>query len=120
MLLEKGVSQSTLDARLHIHQGDVRDVQAVKAPLTLDGRPADIIVSGIGITSFGESRREVTLCAAAVANIVAALQDFSGLGTGDEAGSRGRVDDGRLEWAEGCAALDGAGVSSYAEESACG
>ena len=47
-LLSKGVSQSTITAHLHITEGDVRDIKAVEAALTLDGQIASIILSGIG------------------------------------------------------------------------
>ena len=74
-LLAKGVSQSAIDEHLHITQGDVLDVSAVRGPLTLDGRGADIIFSGIGITTFAQSRVEVTICAQGVTNILAALRE---------------------------------------------
>lgn len=46
----KGVSNETLDQHLTIVQGDVKDVEAVKNALQLDGQVVDTIVSGIGGT----------------------------------------------------------------------
>lgn len=49
-LLAKGVSQQTLDQRLTIVQGDVKDVEVMKKTLTIDdsGKVVDKIVCGIG------------------------------------------------------------------------
>ena len=46
----KGVSTSALDQRLTIIQGDVKDVEAVKRALQLNGQVVDTIVCGIGGT----------------------------------------------------------------------
>ena len=45
---EKGVSSKALDQHLTIIEGSVRDVDAVKGALQLDGAVVDAIVSGIG------------------------------------------------------------------------
>ncbi|KAK3699483.1 hypothetical protein LTR37_016440 [Vermiconidia calcicola] len=45
---EKGVSSKALDQHLTIIEGNVRDVDAVKGALQLDGSIVDAIVSGIG------------------------------------------------------------------------
>ena len=74
-LLTKGVSQSTIDEHLHITQGDVLDAAAVRGPLTLNGRGAEIIFSGLGITAFAQSRVEVTICTQGVTNILTALRE---------------------------------------------
>ncbi|KAL9129433.1 MAG: hypothetical protein Q9217_002107 [Psora testacea] len=77
LLLSKGILQSAINTHLHITQGDVLSVEAVKGPLALNGRPADIIISGIGITTFGQSRQEVTICANALTNIMTALREIN-------------------------------------------
>jgi len=46
-LATKGIESSNLS----IIKGDVRDIEAVKKTLVIDGRVADCIVSGIGCTS---------------------------------------------------------------------
>ena len=76
LLLSKGVPQSVIDTHLYVFPGNVLSVEAVKGPLVLNGRPADIIVSGIGITTFTEWRQKVTICADAVTNIIAALREI--------------------------------------------
>ncbi|KAK4692595.1 hypothetical protein P7C71_g4640, partial [Lecanoromycetidae sp. Uapishka_2] len=76
MLLERGVSQSAIDTHLTISQGDVLKVSDVKAPLSLNGRPADMIISGIGIVNFSEALREITLCGNAANNIISALKEL--------------------------------------------
>lgn len=47
-MLEKGVSSSTLDQQLTIIEGNVKDIQAVKRALQLNGRVVDKIVNGVG------------------------------------------------------------------------
>ena len=76
MLREKSVPQSAIDAHLHITTGNVLQVPDVKSNLTLNGRPADIIISGIGITSFAELRQPTNLCETAVRNIISALSEL--------------------------------------------
>ena len=48
MLLAKGVPQATIDSKLHIAEGNIRDTAAVRAMLVHDGRPVSMIISGIG------------------------------------------------------------------------
>lgn len=76
MLLEKGVPESTISDHLTITQGDVLNVDSCKGPLTLNGRPADIIISGIGIVNLKEAFSEIRLCGDAASNILAALQQL--------------------------------------------
>lgn len=71
--MKKGVDQSTISDHLHITKGDSLDLEAVKGPLVLNGRPADIIVSGLGTTP---SRQEITLCENSAKNIIAALEEL--------------------------------------------
>jgi len=70
MLLSRGVSQSTMSTHLTISTGDVLKVEDVKGSLSLDGRPADIIISGIGIFTL---RGVNALCTNAITNIISAL-----------------------------------------------
>ena len=73
-LLNKGVPQATLDSLLHISKGDVRDVSNVKTCLTHDGRPAEMIITGVGATSLSElASGALDLCTIAMTNILAAL-----------------------------------------------
>ena len=76
MLLEKGVPQSAIDAHLHITAGNVMQIPDVESTLTLNGRVADIIVSGIGITSLAELCQPTTLCETAVRNIICVLTEL--------------------------------------------
>ena len=75
LLLEKGVSQSSIDAHLHITSGDVLKSAHVKASLTLNGRCADIIISGIGVPAF-MAKEEITICRNGVTNILTALREI--------------------------------------------
>nr|POE51608.1 hypothetical protein CFP56_25815 [Quercus suber] len=92
-LLAKGVTQDVLDRRLHIVQGDVKDIEAAKRTLTLDGSTSgrnvvDKIVSGIGgalklqaslltpITITDE-----TICQDAGTTLLAALQQLQPSGS---------------------------------------
>jgi putative NADH-flavin reductase len=48
----KGVSQDALSSRLTIIKGDIRDIEAVKQVLVLNGKVVDTIISGIGCTGM--------------------------------------------------------------------
>ena len=76
LLLTKGVSQSAIDDHLTISQGDVLNVEDVKKPLTLNGRPADIIISGIGIVNGSDLFYEIKLCGNAASNVIEALKQL--------------------------------------------
>ena len=76
MLLGKGVPESTIQDHLTITQGDVLDVNACKGPLTLNNRPADVIISGIGMVNMSELWYGSTLCGDATTNILAALEQL--------------------------------------------
>ena len=76
MLREKGVAASDIDTHLHMTAGNVLNTEDVKSNLSLNDRTADIIISGIGITSFSEFRQETTLCENAASNILAALKEL--------------------------------------------
>ena len=76
MLLERGVPETAIETHLTISKGDVLSVDACKGPLTLRGRPADIIISGIGIVNLMEAFSDITLCGDAVSNILAALESL--------------------------------------------
>ena len=76
LLISKGVSQSAIDSHLTISQGDVLNVEDVKGPLTLKGRPADVIISGIGIVTVGDLFYEIKLCGNAASNIITALKEL--------------------------------------------
>ena len=81
LLIKKDVPRATIDSNLHITQGDVRDVPTVKASLTVNGHPAEIILSGIGATSLSElSSSSLDLCKTAVSNILAALTELKAEG----------------------------------------
>jgi hypothetical protein len=74
MLLARGVPQSTMSTHLTISAGDVLKVENAKSPLSLNGRPADIIISGIGIFAI----REVNaLCTNAITNIISAVHSLN-------------------------------------------
>ena len=75
-LLEKNVPQSAIDAHLHITQGDVLSVDAVKGPLIFNGRTADIIFCGVGVRVFMQRSPEVTICTDAIMNIFTALREL--------------------------------------------
>ncbi|CAF9939934.1 MAG: hypothetical protein ALECFALPRED_008379 [Alectoria fallacina] len=70
LLLEKGVPQSAIDAHLTISKGDVFNAEDCKGTLTLNGRTADIIISGVGVYSIGS---EITICTTAANNVLSAL-----------------------------------------------
>ncbi|KAF6220504.1 hypothetical protein HO133_002937 [Letharia lupina] len=70
LLLEKGVPQSALDTHLTISKGDVLNTQDCRGTLTLNGRTADIIISGIGVPPTGP---EITVCTTTANNILSAL-----------------------------------------------
>ncbi len=71
MLLEKGVTQSEIDANLTITQGNVLNVEDCRNVLTRNGRTVDIIISGVGtLPTFSQ----MTICANAVKNILSALR----------------------------------------------
>jgi len=74
LLFARGVHQFAVETHLTIFQGDVLKVDDVRRPLSLNGRPADIIVSGIGIVSLAETMSEITLCENAVNNIISVLK----------------------------------------------
>jgi hypothetical protein len=76
LLLSKGVSQDTIDNHLTITQGDVLKVEDVKGPLILNGRPADIIISGIGVVNGMDMFYEIKLCETAASNIMEALKQL--------------------------------------------
>lgn len=73
LLTEKGIDLSTITEHLHITKGDSLDLESVKGPLTLNGRPVDIIFSGIGTSP---SQQEITLCEDSAKNIIAALKEL--------------------------------------------
>ena len=72
LLLSHGVSTSTISTYLHITTGNVLNVSDVAASLTLHGKCADIIFSGIGVFAFG-ARQEIRICRDGVSNIISAL-----------------------------------------------
>lgn len=76
LLISKGVSQSAIDSHLTISQGDVLNVEDVKGPLTLKGRSAEVIISGIGIVNGGDLFYEIKLCGNAASNIITALKEL--------------------------------------------
>lgn len=74
MLKEKDVPVETISSHLHITQGDINDLTAVKGPLTMQGRPADTIFSGIGI--YAMFAKEVTICTDGMNQILTALREL--------------------------------------------
>lgn len=76
MLLSRGVPETAINDHLTLSQGDVLSIDSCKGPLSLHGRPADIIISGIGIVNFSEAWSEIRLCGDAVSNILSALQQL--------------------------------------------
>ncbi len=76
MLLQKGVPESAIETHLTISQGDVLNPESCADPLTLKGRPADIIISGIGIVNLSEIFSPIRLCGDAVSNILSALHSL--------------------------------------------
>ncbi|KAL6719807.1 hypothetical protein ACLMJK_001728 [Lecanora helva] len=76
MLAERGVSDASVQQHLTISQGDVLNVESCKGPLSLNGRPADIVISGIGIVNMKEAFSAITLCGDAVTNILEALKQL--------------------------------------------
>ena len=79
-LKDKGISGSTLDQHLTIVEGNVKDVEAVKSALQLNGQVVDTIVCGIGGTPCLQwsllrpvSLTDPTICQDAGNTIVQAL-----------------------------------------------
>lgn len=70
MLLARGVPQSTMSTHLTISASDVLKVENVKSPLSLNGKSADMIISGMCIFAIREVN---TLCTNAITNIISAL-----------------------------------------------
>ncbi|KAL2352536.1 hypothetical protein BJ546DRAFT_213058 [Cryomyces antarcticus] len=80
-----GIPQEVLDSQLTIVEANVKDVDAVKRALTLDGRIVDIVVSGLGGSptlqwSLWEpvTLDDPTVCATAMATILAAIEALRG------------------------------------------
>ena len=71
MLLAKSIPQATLDAKLHITQGDVRDAAAVQSTLVHNSKPVNTIVSGIGMI-VGRNA-DMTICQDSTREILNAL-----------------------------------------------
>ena len=81
---DKGVSTEALDQHLTIVEGNVKDVEAVKTAVQIDGAVVDLIVSGIGAAPKLQwsIRQPVTLddpavCQTAGATILQALQQLN-------------------------------------------
>lgn len=79
----KGVDPETVNSHLTIIEGNVRDVEAVKKTLQLNGRVADYIVSGIGGTPKMQASlmepvtlTDPTICQDAMKTILEALQQL--------------------------------------------
>ena len=72
LLLSRGIPQSTLDSRLRITQGDVKDTTPVTTVLSPPGRQITHIISGIGMIIGLHPDR--TICATAIRSILSALK----------------------------------------------
>ena len=71
MLLAKSIPQTTIDAKLHITQGDVRDLAAVKSTLVHKSKPVQTIICGIGMI-LGRNP-DMTICQDSTRQILDAL-----------------------------------------------
>lgn len=81
LLLENGVPQEILDSKLHIVQGDVRDAATVQKNLIHNDRVVDIILSGVGATSFSETNQKgLDICQVAMKNIFQSLNELKSAG----------------------------------------
>ena len=84
-MLSNNVSQSTLDERLHIVQGDVNDVATVLATLTPpflstvspESPVVDIIISGIGTPPTLTWSHDWTVCETMAKSLISALRTLS-------------------------------------------
>ncbi|KAI9739148.1 MAG: hypothetical protein M1834_007361 [Cirrosporium novae-zelandiae] len=83
LLRESGVKEEDLDNHLTIVDGNVKDTEAVKRALVLNGKVVDIIISGIGSTpklQFSLFRpvtlHDPTVCNDAVCTILSALSEL--------------------------------------------
>ncbi|KAG8526542.1 uncharacterized protein KY384_008742 [Bacidia gigantensis] len=72
-LREKGVSDSAISSYLHITNGDVYDLSAVKGPLSHDGRTASTVFSGLGAYQM---TGEIKICQDGVGKIFEALREL--------------------------------------------
>ena len=85
LMLSCSIPQSTLDERLHIIQGDVKDIAAVLATLTppflstlSPGSPVvNIILSGIGTPPRLSTKLDFTVCESAANSMIFALRSLS-------------------------------------------
>ena len=80
---DKGVPSEALDQHLKIVPGDVKDIEAVKKALQLNGKVVDTIISGIGPTPKFQwsltapiSLGDLTICQSATRTILRALTDL--------------------------------------------
>ena len=80
---EKGVPTDVLDRQLTIIQGNIKDIEAVKQTLRLEGRVVDTIVSGIGGTPvlqwslwYPVTLTDPTICQDAGRTILQALMEL--------------------------------------------
>ena len=77
LLAKNGVSEDIINTKLHIVKGDVRNAGTVKENLILNGRLVDIILSGVGGTTFAEiSTKGLDICQITIKNVLASLKEL--------------------------------------------
>lgn len=73
-------SLSSQYPNLHIIQGDIRDIPAIKSTLTIDNQVVDIVISAIGMViqrvGLGLSSRDPTICEDGTRSILTALSQL--------------------------------------------